>query len=234
MNSVAADTVRLFAIVGVNILLSGDNAIAVGLAIHNLPTKQGQIASAAGIGLAILLQIAATLTVVRLLKLPAFSLAGGLLLCLIAIGLTRRDGNLRQPPHDFPLQTLRRSIVTVTGAYFVMCLDNILAIAAVGQSHPVLLIVGMLLSGAVIIPASLMITNMMKRYPVTLTIASAILGWVAGSMLAMVASGLGHLPMEPVSQFLITVGITVIVLISPRWWRSESRNAPPELPTLLS
>jgi YjbE family integral membrane protein len=235
VNSAAADAARLFEIVGVNILLSGDNAIAVGMAIHNLPTTQGRIASAAGIGAAILLQIAATLTVARLLKLPAVSLAGGFLLCVIAIRLTRKDGDLPQPtPHAFPDQGLYRSIMTVTGAYFVMCFDNILAIAAVGRGHPVLLVVGVLLSSAVIIPASLVIANLMKRYPVMLAIGSAILGWVSGSMLAAVASRLGHSPIGPVTQILIPAVITVIVVTSPWWWRSRNRNAQPDLPTLLS
>jgi YjbE family integral membrane protein len=235
VNSAVADAARLFEIVGVNILLSGDNAIAVGMAIHNLPTTQGQIASAAGIGAAILLQIAATLTVARLLKLPAVSLAGGFLLCVIAIRLTRKDGDLPQPtPYAFLDEGLYRSIVTVTGAYFVMCFDNILAIAAVGRGHPVLLVVGTLLSSAVIIPTSLVIANLMKRYPVMLTIGSAILGWVSGSMLAAVASLLGHLPIGPVTQILIPAVITVIVVTSPWWWRSRNRNAQRDLPTLLS
>jgi YjbE family integral membrane protein len=235
VNSAVAEAARVFEIVGVNILLSGDNAIAVGMAIHNLPTTQGQIASAAGISAAILLQIAATLTVARLLKLPAVALACGLLLCAIAIRLTRKDGNLPQPtPHAFSDQSLYRSIMTVTGAYFVMCLDNILAIATVGRGHPMLLVVGMLLSSAVIIPASLMITNLMKRYPVILTIGSAILGWVSGSMLAAGASRLGHLPIGPVTQILIPTVITAIVVTSPWWWRSRNRNAQPDVPTLLS
>jgi YjbE family integral membrane protein len=235
VNSAAADAARLFEIVGVNILLSGDNAIAVGMAIHNLPTTQGRIASAAGIGAAILLQIAATLTVARLLKLPAASLAGGFLLCVIAIRLTRKDGDLPQATlHAFPDQALYRPIMTVTGAYFVMCFDNILAIAAVGRGHPVLLVVGVLLSSAVIIPASLVIANLMKRYPVMLAIGSAILGWVAGSMLAAVGSRPGHLHIVPVTQILIPAAITVIVVTSPWWWRSRNRNAQPDLPTLLS
>ena len=225
MNSAAADAARLFEIIGMNILLSGDNAVAVGLAIRDLPRKQAEIASLAGIGAALLLQIAATLTLARLLKLPAVSLAGGFLLCVIAVRLMR-NGNLPQPAvHAFPNQNLYRSIVTVSGAYFVMCLDNILGTAAVGRGHPILLVVGLLLSSAVIIPASLVIGNLMKRYPLTLTAGAAILGWVAGSMLGAVASRLGHLLTSPVAQFLIPAVITIIVVTSPRWWRSGAGTA---------
>jgi YjbE family integral membrane protein len=228
VNSAAADAARLFEIIGVNILLSGDNVVAVGMAIRNLPTTQAEIASGAGIGAAVLLQIAATLTVARLLKLPAVSLAGGFLLCVIAVRLTRENGDLPQPTvHAFPDQGLYRSIMTVTGAYFVMCLDNILGIAAVGRGHPMLLVAGLLLSSAVIIPASLVIANLMRRYPLTLTVGAGILGWVAGSMLAAVASRLGHLLTGRVTQFLIPAAMTVIVVTSPLWWRSRNRNAQP-------
>jgi YjbE family integral membrane protein len=223
VNSAAADAACLFEIIGVNILLSGDNAIAVGMAIRNLPTTQGEIASAAGIGVAALLQIAATLTVARLLKLPAVSLAGGFLLCVIAVRLMRKNGNLPEPTaHAFADQGLFRSIITVTGAYFVMCLDNILGTAAVGRGHPILLVVGLLLSSAVIIPASLVTAKLMRRYPLTLTVGAGILGWVAGSMLAAVASRLGHLLSGRVIQFLIPAVVTVIVVTSPLWWRSRA------------
>jgi YjbE family integral membrane protein len=222
VSSTAADAARLFEIIGVNIALSGDNAVAVGMAIRNLPTAQGKIASAAGIGAAALLQIAATLTMARLLTLPAVSLAGGLLLCVIAVRLMRQNRGLPQPSiHAFRDQGLYRSIVTVTGAYFVMCLDNILGVAAVGHGHPILLVVGLLLSSAVIIPASLVTARLMRRYPITLTVGAGILGWVAGSMLAGVASRLGPLLTGPVTQFLIPVLITVIVVTSPLWWRSR-------------
>lgn len=222
MNSTAADAARLLEIIGVNILLSGDNAVAVGMAIRNLPATQGQVASVAGIGAATLMQIAATLTVARLLKLPAVSLAGGLLLCVVAIRLMRQDGSfLQSSVYAFSAQGLYRSIVTVTGAYFVMCLDNILGVAAVGRGHPILLVVGLLLSSAVIIPASLVTARLMRHYPITLTVGAGILGWVAGSMLAAVASRLGHPLSGPVIQFLIPAVITVIVVTSPLWWRSR-------------
>ncbi|HEY2105861.1 MAG TPA: YjbE family putative metal transport protein [Candidatus Binataceae bacterium] len=224
MNSTAAEAVRLFEIIGVNILLSGDNAVAVAMAIRNLPSTQGQIASAAGIGAATLLQIGVTLTLARLLKLPAVSLAGGLLLCVIAIRLTRRNAGLPHPPiHPFAGGGLYRSIMTVSGAYFVMCLDNIVGVAAVGRGHPILLIAGLLLSSAVIIPASLLTARLMRRYPATLAAGAGILGWVAGSMLAAVASRMGHPLSGPGIQFLIPALITVIVVTSPLWWRSRDR-----------
>ena len=233
MNSTAADAARLVEIIGVNILMSGDNAVAVGMAIRNLPTVQGEIASTAGIGAAVILQIAATLTVARLLTLPAVSIACGFLLCVIAVRLARQHGDLPQSPvYAFPKQGLSRSIMTVTGAYFITCLDNIVGIAAVGRGHPMLLVAGLLLSSALIIPASLVIAGLMKRYTIVLTIGAAILGWVAGSMLAAVASQMGYWLTGPVTQYLIPAVTTAIVVTSPLWWRSGNRNTQGAIPAL--
>ena len=108
-------------------------------------------------------------------------------------------------------------IVTVT--YFVMCPDNILAIAAVGRGHPWLLILGLLLSSVLILVASLVIASLIKRYPVTLIVAAAILGWVAGSMLAAGAVQMGRLLTGRITELVIPAVMTVIVVTSPWWWR---------------
>jgi YjbE family integral membrane protein len=224
VNSAFADAARLFEIIGANILLSGDNAVVVGMAIRSLPAAQGRVASAAGISAAVLVQIVVTLTVARLLALPAVSLPAALLLCAIAIRLLRNNGGLAQPAlWGHSEQGLLGSIATVTVVYFIMCPDNILAIAAVGRGHPWLLTAGLLLSTALIIPASLVIANLMRRYPITLTAGAAILGWIGGSLLAGALPWLAHLPIGPL-QFMIPAVTVVIVITSPVWWRHTDQK----------
>ncbi len=220
MNLAVVDAARLLEIIGVNIVLSGDNAVAVGMAIRNLPAAQQKFVSAIGIGLAALLQTIATLTVARLLTLPVVSLAGGLLVCAIAVRLLHNNASLADPAgQGHSGQGLLHSIMIVTVTYFVMCPDNILAIAAVGRGHPWLLILGLLLSSVLILVASLVIASLIKRYPVTLIVAAAILGWVAGSMLAAGAVQMGRLLTGRITELVIPAVMTVIVVTSPWWWR---------------
>lgn len=219
MNGAALNAARLFEIAGVNIVLSGDNAVVVGMTVRNLAPSQRRIASVAGIWIAVLLQAAATLTVAHLLALPIVSLGGAFLLCAIAIRLLRHNGGAPQPPASIhPGRGVLRSTLTVIGAYFAMCLDNILAIAAIGRGHPLILIAGILLSSAVIIPASLVIANLMRRYPLTLTIGAAIVGWVAGSMLTG-ASHLDRVLSGEAARLVIPALMTMIVISSPLWLR---------------
>ncbi len=222
------DAARLFEVAGVNILLSGDNAVVVGMAIRNLPAAQRKVASAVGISGAMLVQTAATLTVASLLEYPVVLLAGGFLLVWIAIRLLRDNGNAQETVRCGRTdQDLHRSIITVAGAYLVMCLDNTLAIAAVGRGYPALLVFGLLLSAALLVPASLLIANLMKRYPVTLAVGAGILGWTAGSMIAAVLSPLGESLCVRFTQLITSVVMTVVVVTSPLWWRPNGRDAQP-------
>jgi YjbE family integral membrane protein len=219
VNWIAANAARLFEIAGLNVLLSGDNAVVVAMAVRNLTAAQRRMVSAAGIWTAVLVQIVATLTVARLLALPMVSLAGGFLLCAIAIRLQRQNGSAAPPVISVHrAHSLLRSTVIVIAAYFAMCLDNILALAAVGRGHHWILIIGILLSSAVIIPASLAIANLMKRYPVMFTIGAAIVGWVSGSMLATFSRH-HHLLSGRTAQFMIPAVVTAIVITSPLWLR---------------
>ncbi len=221
MSGIFIDAARLFEIAGLNILLSGDNVIVVGMAIRNLPTAQGRISSAAGISGAILVQTAATLMVASLLRLPAVSLTGGILLTLIAVRLARKDGLRRQPAADIQAGSLLGSIMTVIVAYLLMSLDNILAVAAAGREHPALMVFGLVLSGAVLIPASLVIANLMRRYPLTLTIGAAVVGWTAGSMIAALLPPLGDILQGRILQLFIPAVTTAAVVTCPWWWTRD-------------
>ena len=105
-----------------------------------------------------------------------------------------------------------------------MCPDNILAIAVGGQGHPWLLSIGLLLSTALIIPASLLIANLMGRYPLILKAGGGILGWIAGSMLAGSLARLDQLPTGAVTRFMIPAVTVVIVVTSPLWWGTAYQN----------
>jgi YjbE family integral membrane protein len=219
----AADAARLLEIVGMNVMLSGDNAVVVGMTVRNLRGAQRRVAATAGVVIAMLLQTAATLTVAELLRLPIVSLVGGLLLCVIAIRLLQDNGSGPQISLPHVGRGPLGSMLKVAVIYLVMSPDNILAIAAIGRGHPWLLVAGLLVSSTVIIPASLIIANLMKRYPMILTVGAGLVGWVAGSMLAG-ALRLDHILAGQLTRFFVPTLITVAVLTSPLWYRMGNRT----------
>ncbi len=214
---IVAAAARLLEVAAMNIMLSGDNAVVVGMTLRNLRGAQRRLAATAGIVVAVLLQIAATLTLAELLRLRLVAIAGGLLLLVIAIRLLREDAAVEQAPAPARAGGPLRSMLTVIAIYLVMSPDNILAIAAFGRGHRWLLGAGLLLSSAVIIPASLIIADLMKRFPLILTAGAAAVGWIAGATLAeaLLLGGAGGY----LARFVIPALASAAVLSSSCWYR---------------
>lgn len=171
----------LLEILGVNIILSGDNAVVIALAARNLPRKQQRMAIILGSGVAILLRVVLTLVAAEMLKLPWLRLAGGALLLWIGVGLLIDDDD---DGHDAAAgKGLWAAVRTIVIADFVMSLDNVLGVAAAAKGHFGLLITGLILSIPLIMFGSGIILRIMDRFPVIITIGAALIGYVAGEML---------------------------------------------------
>ncbi len=171
----------LLEILGVNIILSGDNAVVIALAARNLPHKQQRMAIILGSAAAILLRVVLTLVAAEMLQLPWLRLAGGALLLWIGVSLLL-DGD--QGSHDAkPGQGLWGAVRTILVADFVMSLDNVLGVAAAAKGHFGLLITGLVLSIPLIMFGSGIILRIMDRYPIIITLGAALIGYVAGEML---------------------------------------------------
>ena len=208
-----ADLFLLAEICGINLILSGDNALVVGMSLRKLPAHQRKTVSALGITAAVLVQYAATLTVASLLQLYAVSCIGGILLVWIAINLLRDNGSSANWLDGS--STILLSTLTVMVEYLVMCPDNILAVAAVARTHAIVLALGLILSGGALIPGSLLVARLMKRYPLIVTAGAALLGWTAGTM---ISSGIT----SNAGRMAISFASAVIVMTSPWWLGSRS------------
>jgi YjbE family integral membrane protein len=217
-----SDTAHLFTIVGTNLVLSGDNAMAVGLAVRNLPPGRQRLASAVGVGFAILLQIAATLTLASLIRFPPVALVAGILLAAIAIRLLRNAPGAPGPENG-QLQTLSRSVLTVIGAYLLTSVDNILALAALGSDYPAILCAGLLLSSILFVFGGLVVAGLMTRYPLIVTIVAGLLGWRGGAMIAAVLPHLGVSLTPHIFAIVLPASIMIVVMSSPFWMRSAAR-----------
>ena len=176
----AHNWIALLEIIGVNIVLSGDNAVVIALACRSLPPKQQRLAILFGAAGAIVLRAVLTVFAVLLLAKPYLKLVGGVLLLWIAI-------KLLLPDDDGDGETegnagMFAAIKTIVIADLVMSLDNVLGVAAVAKGDVVLLVLGLLISMPLIIYGSTLIMRLMGRFPVVITLGAALLGYVAGEM----------------------------------------------------
>lgn len=172
----------LLEIIGVNIVLSGDNVVVIALACRALPPAQQRMVFFFGSAGAIVLRVLLTGFAAILLTKPFLKLAGGMLLLWIAV-------KLQLPEDEGDGDTVGHSIMfaaikTIVIADFLMSLDNVLGVAAVANGDLALLILGLLISMPLIIYGSTIIMRLMGWFPVLITIGAALLGYVAGEMMA--------------------------------------------------
>ncbi|MCX7165429.1 MAG: YjbE family putative metal transport protein [Rhodocyclales bacterium] len=170
----------LLQIIGVNIVLSGDNAVVIALAARSLPPAQQKKAIFWGSSAAVAMRIILTIVAVELLKLPALKLIGALLLLWIAVQLLLPEEEGEGGGEK--VSSMAAAIRTILIADLVMSLDNVIGVAAVAKGSILLLIIGLAISIPLVIFASTFLLKLMERYPVIITLGAALLGYVAGDM----------------------------------------------------
>src|SRR5262245_7799087 len=172
--------VGLLKIIGVNIVLSGDNAVVIALAARSLPPHQQKKAILWGAGAAVVLRIILTVFAAKLLGLAWLKIIGSLLLFWIGIKLlVPEDGEDDINASDHLMTAIR----TILIADLVMSLDNVIAVAAAAGGSMTLLILGLAISIPLVVFGATLLVNLMERYPVIITVGAALVGWVAGEML---------------------------------------------------
>ncbi len=169
-------------IVWIDLLLSGDNAIVIALACRNLPPEQRQMGMLLGAGAAIGLRIIFALMITLLLGVPFLKIIGGLLLLWIGVKLATGEDEAHEDVKAS--DQLWGAVKTIAIADAVMSLDNVLAISAASHGNVWLFIFGLLLSIPLIIFGAQLITSIIERFPVFIWLGAALLGWIAGEMIA--------------------------------------------------
>jgi YjbE family integral membrane protein len=172
--------IALMQIIGVNIVLSGDNAVVIALAARGLPPDQQKRAIAWGSGAAVVMRIVLTIVAVELLRLPYLKIVGAVLLLWIAVQLLLPEDG--EDGHGATVTGLAAAIKTILLADLVMSLDNVIAVAAAAKGNVALLVIGLAISIPLVVFASRLLLVLMEKYPVIITIGAALLGWVAGDM----------------------------------------------------
>lgn len=153
----------LASVVLIDLTLAGDNAIVIGVAVSNLPRELRRRALVLGIAAATLLRIALSVVALRLLAVIGLTLAGGLLLLWVVWKLYRdwRAGEAAHHPAAAQIVTLPTAILRLVIADISMSLDNVLAVAGAARNHMIILVLGLLLSVALMGLASTILVRLM-------------------------------------------------------------------------
>jgi YjbE family integral membrane protein len=171
----------VFSIVLIDVLLAGDNALVIAMAVRALAPRERRIGIVCGAAMAVILRIGLTTVAAQLLNLPYLQAAGGLLVLWIAFKVLV---DASDPPDCAPSpRNLLRAIWVIVVADLTMSVDNILAIAGASHGHVGLIVFGLCLSIPLVIFSSNLLASLMDRYPILIYLGGAILGKVAGDMI---------------------------------------------------
>lgn len=182
-------------VVLIDVVLAGDNAIVVGALAAGLPAEQRRKVILIGIGAALVLRIGFALLVTQLLQIVGLILAGGLLLLWVAWKMWREiqhNQTIIDGPgeDDFsahggppPAKSFAAAAWSVALADVSMSLDNVLAVAGAAREHPGIMVVGLLLSVALMGLAANMIAKYIDRYRWIAFVGLAVIVYVAGKMI---------------------------------------------------
>ncbi len=215
----------LLNIIFINIILSGDNAVVIAMAVRSLPPKQRSNGILLGTAGAVVLRIGLTFIAARLLEVPFVKLLGGLLILWIVFKLLMGES---EEDKIKEVNGLRQAIITILMADLVMSLDNVLGVAGAANGDSLLLIIGLATSIPIVILASNIITRMMDGFPIIVVLGAAVLGRVAGEMIVsdpFIVRTLhhpGHLAAYAV-QAMLAVGVVVAAKV---WMKYRASQEP--------
>jgi YjbE family integral membrane protein len=169
-------------IMWINVLLSGDNALVIALACRGLEPRQRLWGMILGAGVAVILRIIFTGIVATLMELPYLKLVGGLALLVIAAKLLvpeeEDEDGVQSASH------LWAAVQIVVVADIVMSLDNVIAVAAAANGSVPLLVLGLAISIPLIVAGAALIMAVLNRLPILVWAGAALLGWIAGDVIA--------------------------------------------------
>jgi YjbE family integral membrane protein len=169
----------------IDLVLAGDNAVVIGLAVNGLPAAQRRKAILAGVAGATLIRIIFALVAVKMLAVIGLTLAGGVLLLWVVWKSARE---LRHQPAAGPVSVqaagkLRTAVLRIIVADVSMSLDNVLAVAGAAHGHPMLLVVGLIVSVALMGLAASLVARLLTRFRWLAWVGLAIVFYVSVTMI---------------------------------------------------
>jgi YjbE family integral membrane protein len=208
---------RFVSIVLIDLALSGDNAIVIGMAAAALAREQRKWAIILGGSLAILLRISLTLIVTLLMQITLLCAAGGFVLFWVAWKLFRLDVNETYKTEKVETRqskNFRQVVILILTADFVMSLDNIIAIAGTAHGNVLLLIFGLLFSMPLIMTVGGVISLFIDRFKWLVYLGAAVIIFTGTRMIFEDNLIQSQFPLNKAIVLMVSVfiGITVSVL----------------------
>jgi YjbE family integral membrane protein len=190
-------------IVLIDLVLAGDNAVVIAMAVRNLSPKQRKIGILLGAGGAIVLRVGLTIVVAQLLGIKGLKFCGGALIMWIALKLfiegAPEEGAKKEP------KTIWQAMITITIADIVMSLDNMLAVAGASHGNNFLILFGLVLSIPFVVFTSNLLSMLMDKYPIIVYLGAMVLG--------------------KVTQYAVeAVGAISVVVVGKLWMRMKIKR----------
>jgi YjbE family integral membrane protein len=171
----------LFSIIVIDIVLAGDNAVVIAMAVQSLERKNRMAGIVFGSSAAVLLRIVFTFFAARLLAFPLVKFSGGVIVIWIAVKLLtdKNEGSGKVGK----AASIRQAVWTILVADVAMSIDNILAVAGASHGNLLLLVFGFGLSIPLVVFASALIANIIHKFPIVVWFGAALIGSVGGGMI---------------------------------------------------
>ena len=208
----------VLSIVVIDLTLSGDNAVVIGLAAANLEGRQRRLAVLIGVGGAVVLRVIFAALASMLLTIPLLQAVGGLVLCWIAWKLLVQSEAGATHEHQ-AANSLPDAVRTIVLADAVMSLDNILAVGGASHGNIELLVFGLALSIPIVMFGSTLVASLMNRFPWLVLVGVVVLTITAGKMFAEDAVVSQYLPHHWSVEYGVMALLTIAVLTLGIWTR---------------
>ena len=171
----------VMSIILIDLVLAGDNAVVIAMAVRNLPGKQRLWGIALGAGAAVVVRVVATFLVAQLLNMPFIKLVGGAVIIWIAVKLLSEGAD--DECKDQECGSIWQAVWIIIVADMSMGIDNMLAVGAASHGNLFLLLFGLVLSIPFVVFMSNILSKLMNRYPIILWLGAGILCKVGGEMM---------------------------------------------------
>jgi YjbE family integral membrane protein len=215
----------VLSIILIDLVLAGDNAVVIALAVKSLPRQKRLIGVAFGAGFAVALRVVLTFFVAQLLAINYIKFIGGVLIFWIAVKLLMQDVEAEEGGKE--ATTMFSAIWIIVVADVTMSLDNILALAGASKGNLFLLLFGLILSIPLVVFTSTLLARLMDKYPIIVYLGAAVLGKVTAEMIFTDTAVTGIIgEVSHTTLYVLEAIFAVLVIVVAKLWlwffRSES------------
>jgi YjbE family integral membrane protein len=214
-------------IIVIDLVLAGDNAVVIALAVKSLPRQKRMAGVAFGAGFAVLLRIVLTFFAAQLLMISYVKLIGGLLIFWIAVKLLIQDVEAEESGKE--ATNIWNAIWIIVVADVTMSTDNVLALAGASKGNLFLLLFGLILSIPFVVFTSTLLARLMDKYPIIVYLGAAVLGKVAAEMIFTdpVVESIWKAP-EAGLYVLYGIGAIAVIVVGRLYVRLKKAGRPAE------